>query len=154
MVKAKKKKKKAKRKARAKIDGRRCCEVPKCDRQSVMGWRPLNIEKPRHICRYHWRRHCNGDDEFSLLTVFNIKAFKLDRFGGHVAKDKDEMMAKANGRQAARRRAKKDKSLERLQQWKKTNGKELPRRKRKKPPERPSAAIELDSVIDDILGGE
>lgn len=49
------------------------CDVPKCGRESYMGWRPLTVAKGRQICTHHWNRHCNKSSNFNLFDVFGFE---------------------------------------------------------------------------------
>ena len=49
------------------------CDVPKCRRQTYMGWRPLSEKIGHQICEHHWDRHKNKNDKFNLFDVFGFK---------------------------------------------------------------------------------
>jgi hypothetical protein len=137
-------KKKKKKKRRAKDP----CDVPNCSRSYEAGWRPL-ASKYYRVCLHHLRRHNDQEDSFSLFTVLGIldrKPNRLNRFGHPIPKDYDECIAEVKQRNVVEKQAKRNKSLNRLKQWKANGGKST------KPKPRPVPQKELDSVVEDLLG--
>ena len=140
----KKKKKKKKRKA-----PEMPCDVPDCNREFDMGW--VVPGKNYRVCNYHFKRHSNIDDDFSLFDVFKIKQLRVgvncDRFGIPLPKDYDEMMERARKNEELDKKAKKEKSLSRLRDWRKNGGVST------RPKPRPTTKDEMDDAVGDILGG-
>lgn len=150
---------KRKHKKRKVVD---CCDVPDCGREVYLGWDCQGIRKK--ICKYHFKRHCNENDEFSLFDVFNIKVMQLapqsvqfSEFGRPLPHDYDEMQELAEKHRIIEGGAKKEESIERLNKWKAKNGdhKRKKKRRSKPPPSRPDKRerqTELDDIVGDILG--
>ena len=49
------------------------CDVPGCNRQTFMGWRPLTEKIGRKICECHWDRHRDQQDSFDLFEAFGFR---------------------------------------------------------------------------------
>ncbi len=51
------------------------CTVPGCDGQNSVGWRPLcePLSSGRKVCEYHFNRHKDKQDEFSLFEAFGFE---------------------------------------------------------------------------------
>jgi hypothetical protein len=116
----------------------------------------------KKVCRYHFYRHCRGDDSFSLFDIFGIPKMKLavdsggfDKLGRPLPKDAAEMPALIEKHRKLEGLPKKEDSIERLKRWKAENGNRKRKRKRRPPPPRPSKRErqeEFDSIVNDILG--
>lgn len=129
------------------------CNVPNCDRPVNVGWKAFGLR--RRICNYHFKRHCNSGDSFSLFDVFNVPKLKLviggDRFGFPLPRDYHEMTKKVRVEHKVKEDRKKKESLAKLRKWKEENGNE-PRRKPKPRPEQKLAVQqEMDDIVGDIL---
>ena len=48
------------------------CDVQNCKGQTDMGWRPLSEKIGRQVCEYHWCRHEDSSDNFSLFDAFGF----------------------------------------------------------------------------------
>lgn len=42
-----------------------CCMIPRCKRPASLVWME-EWQKPRDVCDYHWRKHCDETDPFTL----------------------------------------------------------------------------------------
>lgn len=140
-----------------------CCDVPDCGKEVLLGWGCAGVMKK--ICQYHFKRHCNENDSFSLFDIFDIERMKLSvesggfsEFGRPLPHDYNEMRELAEKHRILEGGAKKEDSMERLKKWKAENGdhKRKKKRKRKPPPARPDKKVgqaELDDIVSEILGG-
>ena len=132
-----------KKKVTIKTEGKRKCDIPNCGRTFSVGWQCYGQSK--HVCEYHWNRHCNDNDTFDLFKAFNIPKFRYDKFGFVKARDEEEMkkIIEKNEQQE------KESSLDRLKNFKESKANnEIPVKKKV----RPVMATALDNVVDDILG--
>jgi len=141
---------KKKVKKRKKTDD--CCDVMFCGRDVHVGWRCQGVM--RKVCKYHFKRHCNENDEFSLFHVFGIPQMKLkvesgkfSRFGKPLPHDYDEMRELAEKHRILEGEPKREDSIERLKRWKEKNG----NKRRRKPPPRPEVVVQRDKELDDIV---
>lgn len=48
------------------------CDVPRCGRETYMGWRPVTAPRGRQVCKHHWGEHRNKNSEFSLYDAFGF----------------------------------------------------------------------------------
>lgn len=150
---------KKKHKKRKVVD---CCDVPDCGKEVHLGWRCAGIMKK--VCKYHFKRHCNENDSFSLFDTFGIKlptlsakSGQFSEFGRPLPRDYDEMRELAEKHRILEGGAKKEDSMERLKKWKAENGdhKRKKKRKPKPPPPRPiksTIQADLDDIVSEILG--
>ena len=131
------------------------CDVPDCGREMGMGW---GVQGKRfRICMYHFKRHCNESDEFSLFDALGLEkkmiGVDVDRFGIPIPPDAEEIKKELEKLEKKTATQKKTASLNRLQKWKETNKSE----RRRKPPPRPEVQErmnkEFDSTFNYILGG-
>jgi len=146
-------KKKVKKKAKKRKIPEMPCDVPHCGRPMDMGWKVLG--KYYRLCFYHFKRHSNENDKFDLFNALGIEKLRVgvnvDRFGIPLPKDYDEMMERAERNKKLEKRAKRDKSISRLKNWKKNGGVSTKPKPRPKP--RSVVENEMNSAVDDILGG-
>lgn len=153
MMNNKTKKKKVKRVVKVREVPGMPCDVPGCPRPMNMGWKVLGHSKK--ICFYHFRRHINKNDTFDLFDVFKIQHLRIgigvDRFGIPLPRDHKEMEERAKRNDALERKRRRDKSLSRLKEWKANGG--VSTKPKPRPTPRPVLKEEIDSAIDDILGG-
>jgi len=49
------------------------CDIPKCGKETYMGWRPLTERIGRQVCKRHWDRHKNKNDRFNLFDTFGFR---------------------------------------------------------------------------------
>jgi len=47
------------------------CDVPQCEEQTFMGWRPLTERTGRQVCLSHWNGHKGGS--FNLYDAFGFR---------------------------------------------------------------------------------
>ena len=130
------------------------CDVTDCKRPMFMGFEAFNIKK--RVCEYHYKRHCNDNDDFSLLTEFKVPKLGLnvDKFGFPVARDEKEMLAALGTHHEVEKEEKKEKGLEKLKEWKETH-KDAPKKfKPKQAKPRPESQSELDDIAAMIAKGE
>jgi hypothetical protein len=48
------------------------CDVPQCDRERIMSWRPIGHERGYRVCREHTDRDHDPQDPFDLCDVFGL----------------------------------------------------------------------------------
>ena len=139
-----------------------CCGVHDCGRETYLGWSCSGVMK--QICKYHFKRHSNKDDLFSLFDIFGIMRMELgmgsnkfSEFGKILPHDYDEMRELAEKHRILEGGAKKEDSIERLNKWKAENGNT--KRKRKPKPKSPSSRPdkkerqgEIEDIVNEILG--
>ena len=137
-----------------------CCDVMHCGRDVHVAWNCQGTR--RKICKYHFKRHCNENDEFSLFPIFgipqmrlNVESGKFSMLGKPLPHDYDEMRELSEKCRIIEGGAKKEDSIERLKKWKAENGNTKRKRKRKPPPPRPTERdrqTEFDDIVGNILG--
>jgi len=49
------------------------CDIPLCEEQAYMGWRPLTEQTGHKICESHFVRHKNKNDRFDLFDTFGFR---------------------------------------------------------------------------------
>jgi len=132
------------------------CDVPDCNRKIFMGWEVLGHS--HQICEYHWRRHCNDNDDFDLHDALNIPKLKLgvdvDRFGFPLTEDDRAMSEQIKKQHKTEKDSKNSESIKRLKQWKDSHPERTRKRKTKTKP-RPTVTDvqdELDDIANSILG--
>jgi len=141
------------------------CDILNCNRtvavaQGIYGWVLGENDKITYgrakthyykLCYYHHRRHINKKDKFDIGKIFKIEPAKVgvnvDRFGIPLPRDHNEIVGLIKREKEKEELEKKEKSLEKLTNWKASGG------VRTKPKPRPKPIIEsdLDNIINDIL---
>ena len=143
-----KKTKKKKHRKNTKVDPDNCCDVPSCIREVLLGWGSYGVKKK--ICKYHFKRHCNENDEFNLFDTFGVKHMRLgidvDRFGIPLPPDTKEIADQIKKSNDLERNSKKEKSIARLAEWKSNGGEP-----KKKPKPRPEHIVKEQSDMDALI---
>lgn len=60
------------------------CDITNCQRKTYMGWRPLTTPLGRQICEYHWKRHCDKNNNFNLFDAFGFPKLPVENNGDFI----------------------------------------------------------------------
>lgn len=151
--------KKIKKKVKKRVvsDSDNVCDVPDCGRPVYVGWSASGVRKK--VCKYHIVRHDKEGDPFCLFKTFGATKLTLnvdvDRFGFPLPRDLREMTKRVETRRSEKRTEEKQRSLDRLKEWKEGNGdvKKQKKRKLSPRPDRTAVQQEIDDLVGDILSG-